>query len=137
MAAAILLPLPLAADAPTAAAEVEAGKRVYDRCIACHSPDRNRAGPLHCGVFGRVAGTVSGFAYSDAMRGAKIVWDAETLDRFLEAPLEVVPGTTMGFVGVADEAERRQLIAWLASLTPASRHCEGADNPQAGDARRI
>lgn len=124
--AAILAPLSLSADAPPAAADVEAGKQVYDRCIACHSPERNRTGPLHCGVVGRIAGTVSGFAYSEAMRAAKIVWNAETLDRFLEAPLETVPGTTMGFAGVADETERRQLIAWLESLTASSTHCEGA-----------
>lgn len=126
LAAAILAPLPLPANAAPAAADVEAGKAVYDKCIACHSPDRNRTGPLHCGVVGRIAGTVSGFAYSEAMRAAKIVWNAETLDRFLEAPFETVPGTTMGFAGITDETERRHLIAWLESLTASSTHCEGA-----------
>jgi cytochrome c len=129
LAAATLFSLPLAADAPPAAADIEAGKELYDKCVACHSPERNRTGPLHCGIFGRISGTVSGFAYSDAMRGAKIVWNAQTLDRFLEAPLEMVPGTTMGFAGVADGTERRLLIAWLGSLTAASRHCDGAANP--------
>lgn len=129
LAAAALFPLPLPADGPAAAADLEAGKELYYKCVACHSPERNRTGPLHCGVFGRISGTVSGFAYSEAMRGAKIVWNAETLDRFLEAPLEMVPGTTMGFAGVADGTERRQLIAWLGSLTVASEYCDGAANP--------
>lgn len=102
-----------------------AGEQVYARCIACHSPERNRTGPLHCGLPGRVSGSVPGYDYSVALREAAITWNAETLDEFLEAPLEVVPGTTMGFAGVDDAGERRDLIAYLGTLTPASPGCRG------------
>ena len=102
-----------------------AGERVYARCLACHSPERHRTGPLHCGLLERVSGTAPGYDYSAALREAAIAWDAETLDEFLEAPLEMVPGTTMGFAGVADAGERRDLIAYLATLTAASETCRG------------
>lgn len=103
-----------------------AGERVYVRCIGCHSPDRNRTGPMHCGLFGRVSGTAAGYDYSAAMREAAITWNADTLDTFLEAPLEAVAGTTMGFAGVADPSERHDLIAYLGTLTAASEICRGA-----------
>jgi len=44
------------------------GEQIYHRCQGCHSIDRNRVGPMHKGLFGRTAGTVAGFNYSDAMK---------------------------------------------------------------------
>lgn len=104
-------------------ATLEAGKRVYERCTGCHSPERSRAGPLHCGLLGRMAGSVSGYSYSRAMRNAAITWTRETLDVFLRAPLEMLPGTSMGFSGIANDAERHDLIEWLATLSAASELC--------------
>ena len=114
----------IAAAAPPPGDPV-AGERVYARCIGCHSPERHRTGPLHCGLFGRVSGTGPGYDYSPALREAAIPWNAATLDEFLEAPLAVVPGTTMGFAGVADAGERRDLVAYLATLTFGSEACRG------------
>ena len=116
----------LAVAAATAPGDAAAGKLVYSRCIACHSPDRNRTGPRHCGVFGRVSGTANGYDYSDAMREAAIAWDADALDRFLASPMTVVPGTTMGFAGVADARERRDLVAYLAQLNASAEECREA-----------
>ena len=104
-------------------ADIAAGEQVYAKCIGCHSPERNRTGPLHCGLLGRESGSVNGYAYSDAMRNAGITWTSESLDQFLSAPMKVVPGTTMGFAGLADAAERRNLIAWLAMLDANSAVC--------------
>jgi cytochrome c len=110
-----LVALAAAAALPVSGAGADAarGERLYDRCGACHSLDRDRTGPRHCGLFGRKAGTVPGFAYSEAMRTSGIVWNAKTLDRFLAAPLEAVPGTSMGYAGIPDASERRDLIAYL------------------------
>lgn len=124
-AATALLLLSLPASASPAVADPAAGERVYDRCMGCHSPDRNRTGPLHCGLFGRVSGTVKAYDYSKAMHAAAITWNSETLDHFLKAPLTAIPGTTMGFAGIADNGDRRNLIAWLATLTAASPQCSG------------
>ncbi|MEX0810153.1 MAG: cytochrome c family protein [Dongiaceae bacterium] len=93
--------------------DIAAGEALYERCQGCHSIDRNRIGPMHRGLFGRTAGTLEGFEYSEAMRNSGIVWDEATLDAFLEAPRNYVPGTKMTYAGVKDAQERRDLIAYL------------------------
>jgi cytochrome c len=101
--------------AESAAPSTAHGAEVYERCAACHSLERDRTGPRHCGLLGRRAGSVPGFGYSDAMRASGITWDESTLDRFLADPMQVVPGTSMGYAGVDDARDRRDLIAYLES----------------------
>ena len=96
-----------------AAADPEKGKEIYGRCLACHALEYDRVGPRHCGLFGRRAGSVKGFTYSEAMRRSKIVWNEKTLDRFLANPPKAVPGTAMTYAGVPDAKERADLIAYL------------------------
>lgn len=122
VAAVLLLPALLDAASPPAA-DIAAGERSYLKCGGCHSPERNRAGPRHCGLLGRVAGTVAGYEYSTAMRNSGITWSPDTLDRFLRSPLNFLPGTSMGFVGLQDPAERRNVIAWLGTLNARSALC--------------
>ncbi len=96
------------------------GEQIYQRCFACHAIDRDRTGPRHAGLFGRVAGSVPSFPYSPAMKraGAKgLVWNAETLDAFLESPTTYIPGTRMGYAGIKDPQERADLIAYLKRAT--------------------
>ncbi len=100
------------AQAPRAG-DPERGAKIYTRCEACHALAYDRTGPRHCGIIGRKAGSVPGFAYSDAMKRSGIVWSAATLDRFLADPLKTVAGTTMGYAGVTDPKERADLIAFL------------------------
>jgi cytochrome c len=82
-----------------AAPSVARGEAIYARCAACHALAQNRVGPKHCGLFGRTAGSVPNFEYSTAMKQARIVWNTQTLDRFLASPLKT--------------AERADLIAYL------------------------
>jgi cytochrome c len=96
-------------------ADTRHGEEIYSRCLACHALAYDRTGPRHCGLFGRRAGSVPGFAYSDAMKRSKLVWNAKTLDRFIANPLKTVPGTAMGYAGVTDARERADLIAYLES----------------------
>jgi cytochrome c len=93
------------------------GEQVYHRCQGCHSIDRNRIGPMHKGLFGRPAGSVPGFDYSQAMKNSGIVWTAATLDMFLQGPRQMVPGTKMTFVGVPKAQDRADLIAYLEVAT--------------------
>lgn len=93
------------------------GEEIYKRCQGCHSIDRNRIGPMHKGLFGRTAGTVPGFSYSDAMKNSGIVWSEQTLDQFLQGPRKMVPGTKMTYAGVPDPQERADLIAYLKQAT--------------------
>jgi cytochrome c len=93
------------------------GQQLYEsRCIACHSPDANRVGPMHRGVFGRKAGSVPGYAYSTALKNAGFVWDAAKLDAWLTDPQALVPGQKMNFK-VAKPQDRADLIAYLKTLT--------------------
>ena len=90
-----------------------AGAAIYERCAACHSLAHDRTGPRHCGLIGRRAGSVPGFDYSEAMKRSGITWDERSLDRFLADPMAAVPGTSMGYAGIADAKERADLVAYL------------------------
>lgn len=96
-----------------AAPDAVRGEQLYVRCLACHALAVDRVGPHHCGLFGRLAGSVPDFAYSPALKNSKIVWNDRTLDRFLAQPLKMVPGSTMTYDGVPDPKERADLIAYL------------------------
>ena len=106
--------LALFAAAPvTAAADALRGEQTYSRCLACHALAVDRVGPRHCGLLGRLAGSVPGFTYSPAMKNAGIKWTEKSLDRFLTKPLAMVPGSTMTYDGVPDPADRADLIAYI------------------------
>ena len=97
----------------------EDGAEVFKKCRACHDvgPDaRNKVGPELNDIIGRKAGTVVGFAYSDANKaaGAKgLAWSQDTLLKYLEQPLSFMPGTKMAFAGLKDEQDRKDVIAYL------------------------
>lgn len=97
------------------------GKEVYeDYCGACHSVDQNRVGPAHQGVYGRRPGLAPGYSYSPGMKKARFVWNAQTLDKWLQGPSAVVPGTKMGF-SLSDPQKRADVIAYLKSISPAKK----------------
>jgi cytochrome c len=122
----ILIMVGLLVPAATLAADGDPvrGEAIYQRCLACHSLAHNRVGPRHCGLFGRKAGTLKGYPYSAAMKKYGVIWDAKTLDHFLENPMKAVPGTKMGYAGVKDPQERSDLIAYLAKATRDPKICE-------------
>lgn len=118
LAAALAGLLALAVGHTAAAAGDPAhGEEVYVRCMACHALASDRVGPHHCGVVGRHAGRVPGFAYSDAMKRSKLTWNEKTLDRFIAKPMAVVPGTSMTYDGVPDPKDRADLIAYLSKAS--------------------
>ncbi len=109
--------LPAAAQAQTG--DAAAGQAVFKtQCGICHAAiqGKNMVGPSLFGLIGRTSGSIEGFRYSAANKAASIVWSAETLNKYLAAPKEVVPGTTMTYAGLKDETKRADLIAYLATL---------------------
>ena len=89
------------------------GKALFEkRCGGCHDLKREREGPRLGGVYGRSAGSVASFPYSEALKNSRITWNAETLDRWLSDPESVVPGNDMAF-HVDKSEERREIIAYL------------------------
>ena len=89
------------------------GKTLYQVCMGCHSVDEDDVGPRHRGVVGRTAGSVPGYAYSPALRNSHIVWDRDSLDRWLTNPQALVPGAKM-FFAMPNPQDRADVIAYLA-----------------------
>ena len=104
------------APAAGAAANIEAGKKAFQVCKICHTLEAgqpNTVGPNLHGLFDRSAGSGTGYAYSDALKNSGIVWDDETLAKYLRAPREAVPGTKMSFPGIKDDQRLADVIAYL------------------------
>lgn len=100
-------------SARLAAGAEPAGQQLFERrCAGCHALDRDKEGPRLGGVFGRPSASVPSFNYSDALRNVHIVWNADTLDRWLADPEKLAPGNDMAF-HVESAAERAALIEYL------------------------
>lgn len=105
-----------------ASANVEQGEAVARRCAGCHNFAQgagNKQGPELYAVVGHPIASHAGFAYSDALKAhAGDTWSFENLNHFLKAPGEFAPKTKMNFGGLKDDAERANVIAFLASISP-------------------
>ena len=96
--------------------QADRGRALYaSRCVACHSVDAHRVGPLHQGVLGRKAGGALGYAYSDALRTSRLVWNQSNLQAWLAGPEAVIPGQSMNY-SLGDAQERADIVAYLATL---------------------
>ena len=98
------------------------GERQFARkCSVCHTlklDGKRRAGPTLFGVFGRQAGTLEGYTYSEALLQSTIVWDADSIDRlFKDGPDVVTPGTKMPVQRMKNAEDRRDLVSFLQSAT--------------------
>jgi cytochrome c len=116
-AAAILLAgavslLARAAWAGGLAGDANRGETIYEACQDCHSLDKNDVGPRHRGVYGRKAASLPDYDYSDALKSANIVWNEETLDKWLTDPQAVAPGAKM-FFHLENPQDRADVIAYL------------------------
>jgi cytochrome c len=96
-----------------------AGASVFRQCAACHNADSTatKIGPGLKGLFGRKAGSVDGFPYSDAMRASGLTWDEANLRAYLTNPKAKVPGNRMPFGGVKDPQKLEDLLAYLKEAT--------------------
>jgi len=98
------------------AQDAAAGEKVFVVCKACHQVGdsaKNAVGPVLNGLFGRKAGSVEGYNYSDANKNSGITWDEATFSEYIKDPKAKVPGTKMAFAGVKDEKKIKDLIAYL------------------------
>jgi cytochrome c len=95
------------------AGDAQRGKELFEkRCGGCHALDKDKEGPRLGNVFGRKAGTISTFKYSDSLKSAQVVWNEGSLDKWLVNTDSVVPDNDMDFhVPKADE--RADIIQFL------------------------
>lgn len=101
-----------------ASADVGRGENSAKKCAACHTfgkGEPNRVGPNLYGVVGRAKASEAGFNYSAAMKAQKGNWTPDDLDKYLNNPKAVVPGTNMTFAGIPRGKERADLITYLNS----------------------
>lgn len=119
-------PATLADDDPTSTAisaggDATKGKRLFNRCKACHNltaSERSKLGPNLDNLFGRQAGSSEGFTrYSKALSEAGFVWTEEKLDAWLTSPKTFLPGNKMTFAGLRKEQDRKDLMAYLRDAT--------------------
>ncbi|OEO29045.1 hypothetical protein VW23_027215 [Devosia insulae DS-56] len=116
--------LMLSAGGALAEGDVALGKEAFDfRCTGCHSVGGAGAsnGPPLDNLIGRPAASIEGFKYSDAMLEAAqagVVWDVETLTKFITKPRSVVNGSNMAFTGLRKPEDVANVIAYLASFSP-------------------
>ena len=89
------------------------GKALFEkRCSGCHALDRDKEGPRLGGVYGRTAGSVESFQYSDALKKSGIKWTEENLGKWLTDTEKLVPNNDMAF-HVEKPDERTEIIAYL------------------------
>ena len=107
--------------------DAEAGAEIFDECAGCHEVGKgaeNGIGPHLNGIFGRTAGSLEEFSYSDGLiREGKLglVWELDKLDAYLENPKALVSDTRMAFDGMEDAKDRNDVMAYLRRFS---------DNPQ-------
>jgi len=105
-----------AATSASQAQDAAAGEKVFAQCKICHQigeTAKNSVGPNLNGIIGRAAGSVAGYAYSDANKKSGITWDEATFKEYIADPKAKVPGTKMSFAGLKDQQKVNDLVGYL------------------------
>lgn len=114
----LLFSLFLTFSSVAVAQDATLGKGLFQECAACHStkPGEVMLGPGLTGVYGRKAGSVEGFRYTNALKKSGVVWDEGALDAYIADPQVAIPGGRMPYSGMAKPEDRKNLIAYLRTL---------------------
>ena len=98
-------------------AETSPGKQMFEkRCTGCHALDNEKTGPRLRGVYGRPAGSIASFPYSEAVRKSGVTWNSSSLDKWLTDPDAFIPDNDMAF-RVTNSEERASVIEYLKELS--------------------
>jgi cytochrome c len=112
--------LALAAGVPAVVAPPPAEPPpAFSRCATCHATTKGAAHGLGnnlFGIYGKRAGSMSDYSYSDAMVASRIVWTSASLDAFIADPRAVIPGAKMSSAKLGDAGKRAEIIRYLKSL---------------------
>lgn len=109
-------------EAAIAAGDLAKGEKVFKKCKGCHKVGdkaKNSVGPQLNNFFAIELGSSEGFKYSQPLLDKKAegqIWDIEALDAFLKKPKDYIPKTKMTFAGLKKDADRANVIAYLASI---------------------
>ena len=103
-----------------AAANVDKGKKVAKKCVACHSfknGGKNKVGPNLYDIMGKDRAKVPGFSNSSAIKTMGGKWGFEDMNAFLKKPKKFMPGTKMSFSGLKKSGDRAAIILYLRSFS--------------------
>jgi len=103
-----------------ATANVDKGKKVAKKCVACHSFEsggKNKVGPNLYNIMGKNRAGASGFSYSSAIKTMGGKWGFEDMNAFLKKPKKFMPGTKMSFSGLKKAGDRAAVILYLRSFS--------------------
>tara|TARA_B100000745_G_scaffold24470_1_gene16174 strand:- start:551 stop:1081 length:531 start_codon:yes stop_codon:yes gene_type:complete len=103
-----------------ATANVDKGKKVAKKCVACHSFEsggKNKVGPNLHNIMGKIRAGAPGFAYSSAIKTMGGKWGFEDMNAFLKKPKKFMPGTKMSFSGLKKAGDRAAVILYLRSFS--------------------
>ena len=98
---------------------LERGQQLFKKCVHCHTYNKHhghRIGPNLYGMFGRKAGAILDYDFSDAWKKADFIWTDQTLDTYLKAPHKMIPNNRMPFNGLSKPDDRRALITYMRTI---------------------
>jgi len=101
-------------------ADLANGQAKFAICKSCHNTAKgsgDMTGPNLYGVFGRKAGSETGFAYSDGMKALNVTWDADSINKWISNPKAMIPATKMTYIGMDNPKDRIDVIAYLKTVT--------------------
>ena len=96
--------------------DVASGEKIFKKCVACHSINKdgkNKIGPALYNVVGRAVGGIDGYKYSKALASYGKEWTFEELNGFLQKPASYIKGTKMSYAGLRKEKDRASVIKYL------------------------
>lgn len=116
-----VLGITLASVGTSSAGDVAAGKTAFNKCGACHAigegaESAKKAGPELNGLDGRKAGTLAGYAYSDAMKNSGVTWNEAEFKSYIKNPKAKIPGIKMVFAGITKESELDNLWSYVSQF---------------------
>ncbi len=95
---------------------VEEGKKIFKKCVACHSiakGGKNKIGPALYNVVGRKVAGIDNYKYSKAFIAYEKDWTFVELNGFLLKPSTWIKGTKMAYAGLKKEKDRASIIKYL------------------------
>ena len=116
----LIITISMFANISTYSQEKNKGEFAFKKCKSCHTllkGEKHRVGPNLYGFFGKKAGSANKYRYSRAIKKSEIIWNEETLDKYLENPRKYIRGTKMAFGGLRKKEERKILIEYLIKMT--------------------
>lgn len=98
------------------AQDLTAGATSFKKCVSCHDVGptaKNKVGPVLNGIDGRKSGTTANYNFSDANKSSGITWNEASFLDYIKDPKAKIPNTKMAFPGIKNEAEAKNLWAYL------------------------